>query len=170
MMVCFTGKIAPDSRTKKSHRRAGNVDIYQHAYFTAVCGLKFHIHRQNFALHRPQKQTPCNYILLLLRVISFVFSRTALNIQVTTMLKPDRKTTENTISVNWASPQGALIPSPELPQLHFVMQDNYHTFLLSLEDILLCLREAERQGEIPPVGDEWWVALQGKFDVLRQES
>ncbi|MCQ6909735.1 hypothetical protein [Escherichia coli] len=69
------------------------------------------------------------------------------------MLKPDRKTTENTISVNRASPQGALIPSPELPQLHFVMKDNYHTFLLSLENILLCLREAERQGEIPPVGD-----------------
>ena len=123
MMVCFTGKVAPDCRTKKSHRRAENVDIYQHAYFTAVCGLKFHIHRQHFALHRPQKQTPCNYILLLLRVISFVFSRTALNIQVTTMLKPDRKTTENTISVNWASPQGSLIPSPELPQLHFVMKN-----------------------------------------------
>lgn len=39
------------------------------------------------------------------------------------MLKPDRKTTENIISVNWASPQGSLIPSPELPQLHFVMKN-----------------------------------------------
>ena len=48
------------------------------------------------------------------------------------------------------------------------MKDNYHTFLLSLENILLCLREAERQGEIPPVGDEWWSHLQRKFDVLRE--
>lgn len=107
---------------------------------------------------------------LLLRVIFFVFNRFVLYRQVTTMLKPHRKTTENTISVNRASPQGALIPSPELPQLHFVMKDNYHTFLLSLENILLCLREAERQGEIPPVGDEWWPHLQRKFDVLRENT
>lgn len=107
---------------------------------------------------------------LLLRVIFFIFNRFVLYGQVTTMLKPDRKTTENTISVNRASPQGALIPSPELPQLHFVMKDNYHTFFLSLENILLCLREAERQGEIPPVGDEWWSHLQRKFDVLRENT
>ncbi|EAM1267168.1 hypothetical protein D6P04_22260 [Salmonella enterica] len=81
---------------------------------------------------------------LLLRVISFVFNRFVLYRQV--------------------------IPSPELPQLHFVMKDNYHTFLLSLENILLCLREAERQGEIPPVGDEWWSHLQRKFDVLRENK
>ncbi|WP_309188399.1 hypothetical protein [Escherichia marmotae] len=67
------------------------------------------------------------------------------------MLKPDRKTTENTISVNWASPQGALIPSPELPQLHFVMKDNYHTFFLSLENILLCLREADVREKYRPL-------------------
>ncbi len=74
---------------------------------------------------------------------------------------------EKTIPANWAYPLGVLIPSPELPQLHFVMKDNYHTFLLSLENILLSLREAERQGEVPPIADEWWMTLQGKFNVLR---
>ncbi|EBS0651398.1 hypothetical protein PJ142_003239 [Salmonella enterica] len=74
---------------------------------------------------------------------------------------------EKTIPANWAYPLGILVPSPKLPQLHFVMKDNYHTFLLSLENILLSLREAERQGEVPPIADEWWGTLQGKFDVLR---
>ncbi|AHG19504.1 hypothetical protein Z042_07670 [Chania multitudinisentens RB-25] len=68
---------------------------------------------------------------------------------------------------NWAYPDGVLVPSPELPQLHFVMKARHHTFLLSLENILLCLQEAERQGEVPTIEDIWWVTLQGKFDVLR---
>ncbi|WP_278312321.1 hypothetical protein [Pectobacterium versatile] len=40
-------------------------------------------------------------------------------------------------------------------------------FFVSLEHILLCLQEAEKQGEVPPLESEWWHTLQGTFPSLR---
>ncbi|WP_431888478.1 hypothetical protein PJ912_27225 [Pectobacterium colocasium] len=66
-----------------------------------------------------------------------------------------------------AHPQGIVLPSIELPTTHFVMQDNHHVFFVSLEHILLCLQEAEKQGEVPPLESEWWITLQGTYPSLR---
>ncbi|EKO2287140.1 hypothetical protein PZV05_000241 [Salmonella enterica] len=74
-----------------------------------------------------------------------------------------KKQTEHNI----ATPEGVVKPCPELQQMHFVLQDNYHVFLLSLEDILLCLREAEKHGEVPHINDVWWGTLQIAFPRLR---
>ncbi|MGR6773652.1 hypothetical protein ACU36R_18805 [Pectobacterium brasiliense] len=68
---------------------------------------------------------------------------------------------------NQALPQGIVLPSPGLPTTHFVMQDSHHVFLMSLEHILLCLQEAEKQGEVPPLESEWWITLQGTYPSLR---
>lgn len=72
---------------------------------------------------------------------------------------------------NSAVPQGLVKPCPELERMHFVMKDNHHVFLLSLENILLCLREAERQGEVPQIAEAWWSTLSWRYpDVLTVES
>ncbi|HFW3091131.1 TPA: hypothetical protein ACIBE3_004833 [Salmonella enterica subsp. enterica serovar Reading] len=78
-------------------------------------------------------------------------------------MKTKKKHTEHNIAI----PEGMVKPCPELQQMHFVMQDNYHIFLLSLENILLCLREAEKHGEVPRINDEWWIRLQSSFPCLR---
>lgn len=68
---------------------------------------------------------------------------------------------------NPAVPQGQVLPCPEMERMHFVMKDNHHTFLLSLENILLCLREAEKQGEVPQIDEAWWDALSWSYpDIL----
>ncbi|HFG7806515.1 TPA: hypothetical protein ACGIM3_000630 [Salmonella enterica subsp. enterica serovar Java] len=68
---------------------------------------------------------------------------------------------------NPAVPQGLVLPCPEMERMHFVMKDNHHTFLLSLENILLCLREAEKKGEVPQIDEAWWGTLSWSYpDIL----
>ncbi|HIB1384596.1 TPA: hypothetical protein ACWV7G_001499 [Salmonella enterica subsp. enterica serovar Muenchen] len=72
---------------------------------------------------------------------------------------------------NPAAPQGLVLPCPEMERMHFVMKDNHHTFLLSLENILLCLREAEKQGEVPQIDEAWWDTLSWRYpDILSADS
>ncbi|ENZ0463603.1 hypothetical protein ACFKH8_004964, partial [Salmonella enterica] len=72
---------------------------------------------------------------------------------------------------NPAVPQGLVLPCPEMEQMHFVMKDNHHTFLLSLKNILLCLREAEKQGEVPQIDEAWWDTLSWRYpDILSADS
>ncbi|HGI9863893.1 TPA: hypothetical protein ACJVS1_001282 [Salmonella enterica subsp. enterica serovar Montevideo] len=72
---------------------------------------------------------------------------------------------------NPAVPQGLVLPCPEMERMNFVMKDNHHTFLLSLENILLCLREAEKQGEAPQIDEAWWETLSWRYpDILSADS
>ncbi|ENW9430759.1 hypothetical protein [Salmonella enterica] len=72
---------------------------------------------------------------------------------------------------NPAVPQGLVLPWPEMEQMHFVMKDNHHIFLLSLKNILLCLREAEKQGEVPQIDEAWWDTLSWSYpDILSADS
>ncbi|EHE6020385.1 hypothetical protein JMS36_001792 [Salmonella enterica] len=67
--------------------------------------------------------------------------------------------------------QGLVLPCPEMECMHFVMKDNHHTFLLSLKNILLCLREAEKQGEVPQIDEAWWDTLSLRYpDILSADS
>ncbi|ELQ9312144.1 hypothetical protein R3D73_005190 [Serratia marcescens] len=54
-----------------------------------------------------------------------------------------------------------------LSEMHFVMQDNYHQFTLSLGTMLECLQVAEREGEVPPLPAEWWQLLQRSYRQLK---
>ncbi|MEC7014411.1 hypothetical protein VXM78_22410 [Salmonella enterica subsp. enterica serovar Typhimurium] len=52
--------------------------------------------------------------------------------------------------------------------MHFVLQDSSHTMLMPLETLLRCLREAEKQGEVPVLPVEWWALLNCKYPEISQ--
>lgn len=64
---------------------------------------------------------------------------------------------------NPAVPQGLVLSYPEMECMHFVMKDDHHTFLLSLENILFCLREAGKQGEVSPIDEAWRDTLSWRY-------
>lgn len=47
----------------------------------------------------------------------------------------------------------------------FHMRDNYHEFSMGLFPILRCLRLAEEDGHVPPLGDEWWINIRVRYHV-----
>lgn len=60
---------------------------------------------------------------------------------------------------------------PERDQYYFEMKQGDNDFLLGFKDLLTCLRLLEKMGEIPEIGDKWWLqmaTLYGK-DVLMVE-
>lgn len=60
---------------------------------------------------------------------------------------------------------------PERDQYYFQMQQGDKVFLVGFKDLLTCLRLLEKMGEIPAIGDKWWLqmaTLYGK-DVLMVE-
>ena len=67
---------------------------------------------------------------------------------------------------NLARSVAAIRPSPELQEMHFVLQDRCHTVLMPLETLLRCLREAEKLGEVPVVPDVWWSLLDCKYPEI----
>lgn len=73
----------------------------------------------------------------------------------------------NESELNTAIFKHGLPPGECASQMHFVMQDNYHQFTLRLETLLLCLQTAEREGEIPPLPETWWLTLQAAYPNLR---
>lgn len=43
--------------------------------------------------------------------------------------------------------------------LVFAMRDRYHEFSIGLQTVIDCLRVAEQEGYVPPLPNEWWIAL-----------
>ncbi len=60
----------------------------------------------------------------------------------------------------------AIRPSPEMQEMHFVLQDRCHTVLMPLETLLRCLREAEKLGEVPVIPEVWWSLLNCKYPEI----
>lgn len=60
---------------------------------------------------------------------------------------------------------------PERDQFYFEMKQDEHVFLLGFKDMLTCMRLLEKMGEIPKIGEKWWLqmaSLYGK-DILMVE-
>lgn len=49
--------------------------------------------------------------------------------------------------------------------LLFHMRDNYHEFYMGLFPILHCLKFAEQEGYVPPLGDDWWISICSRYHV-----
>ena len=64
---------------------------------------------------------------------------------------------------NKAIPVAAIRPSPEMQEMHFVLQDKCHTVLMPLDTLLRCLRDAEKLGEVPAIPEVWWSLLKYKY-------
>lgn len=48
---------------------------------------------------------------------------------------------------------------PERDQYYFQMQQGENIFLLGFKDILTCLRLLEKMGELPEIGEKWWLQM-----------
>lgn len=48
---------------------------------------------------------------------------------------------------------------PERDQYYFQMQQDGNVFLVGFKDLLTCLRLLEKMGEIPEIGDKWWLQM-----------
>ena len=60
---------------------------------------------------------------------------------------------------------------PERDQYYFKMQQGDNVFLVGFKDMLMSLRLLEKMGEIPKIGEKWWLqmaTLYGK-DILMVE-
>lgn len=60
---------------------------------------------------------------------------------------------------------------PERDQYYFEMKQGGNIFLVGFKDLLISLRLLEKMGEIPEIGDKWWLqmaTLYGK-DILMVE-
>lgn len=45
----------------------------------------------------------------------------------------------------------------------FLMRRGDEEFDLGLRTVLACLAFAEREGAVPPLPDEWWVGINGRY-------
>lgn len=48
---------------------------------------------------------------------------------------------------------------PERDQYYFQLQQGDNTFMIGLKDLLTCLRLLEKMGEVPEIGDKWWLQM-----------
>ena len=60
---------------------------------------------------------------------------------------------------------------PERDQYYFQMQQGDNVFLAGFKDLLICLRLLEKMGEIPEIGDKWWLQMAALYgnDILMVE-
>ena len=60
---------------------------------------------------------------------------------------------------------------PERDQYYFQMQQGGNVFLVGFKDLLTCLRLLEKMGEIPEIGDKWWLRMAALYgnDILMVE-
>ena len=60
---------------------------------------------------------------------------------------------------------------PERDQYYFQMQQGGNVFLVGFKDLLTCLRLLEKMGEIPEIGDKWWLQMSTLYgnDILMVE-
>ncbi len=49
--------------------------------------------------------------------------------------------------------------------LLFAMRDNHHEFTLGIKTILECLSLAEKEGEIPALPSDWWLAVINHYRI-----
>ncbi len=60
---------------------------------------------------------------------------------------------------------------PERDQYYFEMQQSGNVFLVGFKDLLQSLRLLEKMGEIPEIGDKWWLRMAALYgnDILMVE-
>ena len=60
---------------------------------------------------------------------------------------------------------------PERDQYYFEMQQGGNVFLVGFKDLLKSLRLLENMGEIPEIGDKWWMQMAALYgnDILMVE-
>lgn len=60
---------------------------------------------------------------------------------------------------------------PERDQYYFQMQQSGNEFMVGLKDLLICLRMLEKIGEIPEIGEKWWLQMATLYgnDILMVE-
>lgn len=60
---------------------------------------------------------------------------------------------------------------PERDQYYFKMKQGDHVFLIGFKDLLVSLRLLEKIGEIPEIGEKWWLQMATLYgnDVLMIE-
>ena len=60
---------------------------------------------------------------------------------------------------------------PERDQFYFEMKQDEHVFLLGFKDMLTCMRLLEKMGEIPKIGEKWWLRMASFYgdDILEVE-
>lgn len=60
---------------------------------------------------------------------------------------------------------------PERDQYYFKMQQGNNVFLIGFKDLLICLRLLEKMGEIPKIGERWWLQMATLYgrDILMVE-
>lgn len=65
--------------------------------------------------------------------------------------------------------EGGFIPKRD--QYYFQMQQGSNVFLVGFKDLLTCLRLLEKMGEIPEIGDKWWLRMATLYgnDILMVE-
>lgn len=51
----------------------------------------------------------------------------------------------------------------------FAMQDKHHQFTLGLSTLLECLYIAEKEGAVPQLPDQWWLALSTRYNLGYQQ-
>ncbi|WP_447870047.1 hypothetical protein [Serratia fonticola] len=68
--------------------------------------------------------------------------------------------------VNTAEVEKKCSPDEDIHDIHFVMRDEQHHFIMTLETVLSCVRFAEQEGEVPALPLEWWQLLQTRYRQL----
>ena len=60
---------------------------------------------------------------------------------------------------------------PERDQYYFEMQQDSNVFLVGFKDLLTCFRLLEKMGEIPEIGEKWWLQMSTLYgnDILMAE-
>ena len=60
---------------------------------------------------------------------------------------------------------------PERDQYYFQMQQGGNVFLVGFKDLLTSLRLLEKMGEIPEIGNKWWLRMATLYgnDILMVE-
>lgn len=60
---------------------------------------------------------------------------------------------------------------PERDQYYFKMQQGDNVFLVGFKDLLISLRLLEKMGEIPEIGNKWWLQMATLYgnDILMVE-
>lgn len=61
--------------------------------------------------------------------------------------------------------------TPERDQYYFEMKQGDNVFLVGFKDLLISLRLLEKMGEVPKIGDKWWLRMAALYgnDVLMVE-
>ena len=76
------------------------------------------------------------------------------------------KNAKNVVDKNSTEVEQACSPNKDVHDIHFVMRDEHHHFIMTLETVLSCLHFAEQEGEVPALPLEWWQLLQTRYRQL----